>query len=161
MAIPCGPKFEPLCRDMYAEDEDWNEFNDINKLQRHIPFPKELMTQLRCRRAEERARETPTLTGCPCNFLGYVGREVGDDLLAEMGLLSEWSLVEETNGEVYAARVLPQLNSPWQKHSSLSNPHARTPNARRLNTSGSSNLQLLVNEALKSKRSLDQCHQIS
>lgn len=27
-----GPKFEPLYRDMYDEDEDWNEFNDINKI---------------------------------------------------------------------------------------------------------------------------------
>ena len=32
MAIPGGPKFEPLFRDIYAEDEDWNEFNDINKI---------------------------------------------------------------------------------------------------------------------------------
>jgi len=31
MAIPGGPKFEPLHRDV-EEDEDWNEFNDINKL---------------------------------------------------------------------------------------------------------------------------------
>eukprot|EP00917_Polyrhabdina_sp_WS-2016_P008736 GHVP01019511.1.p1 GENE.GHVP01019511.1~~GHVP01019511.1.p1 ORF type:complete len:2341 (+),score=339.36 GHVP01019511.1:584-7606(+) len=32
MAIPGGPKFEPLYRDMYEDDEDWNEFNDINKI---------------------------------------------------------------------------------------------------------------------------------
>ncbi len=32
MAIPGGPKFEPLYRDMDAFDEDWNEFNDINKI---------------------------------------------------------------------------------------------------------------------------------
>ena len=32
MAIPGGPKFEPLFRDVYDADEDWNEFNDINKL---------------------------------------------------------------------------------------------------------------------------------
>merc|ERR1719409_1634169 len=32
MAIPGGPKFEPLHRDTYDEDEDWNEFNDINKI---------------------------------------------------------------------------------------------------------------------------------
>ena len=30
--IPGGPKFEPLFRDMDTRDEDWNEFNDINKL---------------------------------------------------------------------------------------------------------------------------------
>ncbi|KAK6912228.1 Pre-mRNA-processing-splicing factor 8, U6-snRNA-binding [Dillenia turbinata] len=29
---PSGPKFEPLFRDMEKGDEDWNEFNDINKL---------------------------------------------------------------------------------------------------------------------------------
>ncbi|KAF2323227.1 hypothetical protein GH714_034239 [Hevea brasiliensis] len=29
---PSGPKFEPLYRDMEKGDEDWNEFNDINKL---------------------------------------------------------------------------------------------------------------------------------
>jgi pre-mRNA-processing factor 8 len=32
VAIPGGPKFEPLYRDAYEEDEDWNEFNDINKI---------------------------------------------------------------------------------------------------------------------------------
>ena len=32
MAIPGGPKFEPLFRDVQDEDEDWNEFNDINKI---------------------------------------------------------------------------------------------------------------------------------
>ena len=31
IAIPGGPKFEPLYRDL-DEDEDWNEFNDINKI---------------------------------------------------------------------------------------------------------------------------------
>merc|ERR1719230_1417782 len=32
MAIPGGPKFEPLFRDVDTNDEDWNEFNDINKI---------------------------------------------------------------------------------------------------------------------------------
>ncbi|OXB40064.1 pre-mRNA-processing-splicing factor 8 [Cryptococcus neoformans] len=32
IALPGGPKFEPLYRDMDAFDEDWNEFNDINKI---------------------------------------------------------------------------------------------------------------------------------
>ncbi|KAJ8952187.1 hypothetical protein NQ318_022637 [Aromia moschata] len=39
MAIPGGPKFEPLIKDMnpainfrFIIDEDWNEFNDINKI---------------------------------------------------------------------------------------------------------------------------------
>jgi pre-mRNA-processing factor 8 len=32
MAIPGGPRFEPLYRDIFEEDEDWNEFNDINKI---------------------------------------------------------------------------------------------------------------------------------
>ena len=32
MAIPGGPKFEPLYRDIIEDDEDWNEFNDINKI---------------------------------------------------------------------------------------------------------------------------------
>ncbi|EGR30484.1 pre-mRNA processing factor 8, putative [Ichthyophthirius multifiliis] len=31
MAIPGGPKFEPLYRDL-EEDDDWNEFNDLNKI---------------------------------------------------------------------------------------------------------------------------------
>lgn len=30
--IPGGPKFEPLFRDADEDDEDWNEFNDINKI---------------------------------------------------------------------------------------------------------------------------------
>ena len=32
MAIPGGPKFEPLYQDADLYDEDWNEFNDINKV---------------------------------------------------------------------------------------------------------------------------------
>lgn len=32
MAIPGGPKFEPMYKDINPADEDWNEFNDINKL---------------------------------------------------------------------------------------------------------------------------------
>jgi pre-mRNA-processing factor 8 len=32
MAIPSGPKFEPLYRDLNEDDEDWNEFNDIHKI---------------------------------------------------------------------------------------------------------------------------------
>ncbi|CAJ2664774.1 unnamed protein product [Trifolium pratense] len=32
VCIPGGPKFEPLYRDMEKGEEDWNEFNDINKL---------------------------------------------------------------------------------------------------------------------------------
>lgn len=36
MALPGGPKFEPLFRDTDPGDEDWDEFNDINKVHRHI-----------------------------------------------------------------------------------------------------------------------------
>ncbi|WOO77065.1 Pre-mRNA-processing-splicing factor 8 [Vanrija pseudolonga] len=32
IALPGGPKFEPMYRDMDSFDEDWNEFNDINKV---------------------------------------------------------------------------------------------------------------------------------
>ena len=32
MAIPGGPKYEPLFRDVDVGDDDWNEFNDINKI---------------------------------------------------------------------------------------------------------------------------------
>ncbi|KAK0546006.1 pre-mRNA-splicing factor 8 [Tilletia horrida] len=32
MAIPGGPKFEPLHKDVEGYDDDWNEFNDIHKV---------------------------------------------------------------------------------------------------------------------------------
>ena len=32
VAIPGGPKFEPLVKENAYVDEDWNEFNDINKI---------------------------------------------------------------------------------------------------------------------------------
>jgi len=32
LAIPGGPKFEPLFRDNDVDEDDWNEFNDINKI---------------------------------------------------------------------------------------------------------------------------------
>jgi len=32
VAIPGGPKFEPLYRMVDVDEEDWNEFNDVNKI---------------------------------------------------------------------------------------------------------------------------------
>ena len=32
VAIPGGPKYEPLVKDVAILDDDWNEFNDINKI---------------------------------------------------------------------------------------------------------------------------------
>ena len=32
VAIPGGPKFEPLYREIDVDEEDWNEFNDVNKI---------------------------------------------------------------------------------------------------------------------------------
>ncbi len=46
MAIPGGPKFEPLFRDMDTRDEDWNEFNDINKLIIRSPIRTEYKVRL-------------------------------------------------------------------------------------------------------------------
>ena len=63
------------------------------------------MTQLRCRKAEERARATTIHTGCPCKFVGYVGQDVGNHLQKDTGLLYEWCLVKKTNGEAYTVRV--------------------------------------------------------
>ena len=37
LAIPGGPKFEPLYKDL-DNDEDWNEFNDINKIIIRLPI---------------------------------------------------------------------------------------------------------------------------
>ena len=39
IAIPGGPKFEPLFRDVPGkEEEDWNEFNDVNKIIIRVSF---------------------------------------------------------------------------------------------------------------------------
>lgn len=32
LAIPGGPKFEPLFKDVEGHEDDWNEFNDVNKI---------------------------------------------------------------------------------------------------------------------------------
>lgn len=32
IALPGGPKFEPLVKDAHQADEDWNEFNDLEKI---------------------------------------------------------------------------------------------------------------------------------
>jgi hypothetical protein len=47
MAIPGGPKFEPLFRDVDPADEDWNEFNDINKIIIRQPKRTEYCIQVR------------------------------------------------------------------------------------------------------------------
>ena len=38
VAIPGGPKFEPLFRDADADEEDWNEFNDVGKVIMRSPI---------------------------------------------------------------------------------------------------------------------------
>lgn len=65
MAIPGGPKFEPLFRDMDTRDEDWNEFNDINKL------------IIRRARGRGRARALCFLGGGPQRRLGAAARARG------------------------------------------------------------------------------------
>ena len=52
VAIPGSPKFEPLYRDMGAFEEDWNEFNDVNKVI--------ILQQIRARR--DVASPTSTVT---------------------------------------------------------------------------------------------------
>ncbi len=37
-AIPGGPKFEPLFRDADPAEDDWNEFNDLNKVIIRVPI---------------------------------------------------------------------------------------------------------------------------
>lgn len=54
MCIPGGPKFEPLFRDMDTRDEDWNEFNDINKLIIRSP----IRTEYKVRPAPRRPANT-------------------------------------------------------------------------------------------------------
>ena len=44
LAIPGGPKYEPLFRDADPSEDDWNEFNDINKIIVRVPL--ELNTRL-------------------------------------------------------------------------------------------------------------------
>lgn len=41
IAIPGGPKFEPLFRDADGRDDDWNEFNDIHKIVIRAPIRSE------------------------------------------------------------------------------------------------------------------------
>ena len=38
LAIPGGPKYEPLFRDQDPSEDDWNEFNDINKIIVRVPI---------------------------------------------------------------------------------------------------------------------------
>lgn len=46
MAVRGGPKFEPLFNDMDANDDDWNEFNDLNKIIIRNPIKTEYMVAL-------------------------------------------------------------------------------------------------------------------
>lgn len=69
MCIPGGPKFEPLFRDMDTRDEDWNEFNDINKLIIRSPIRTEYKVKIlyfsRIRFSRERNMlNCRTSTGC-------------------------------------------------------------------------------------------------
>ena len=81
------------------------QFNHIVDELQNVPFPKELMAQLRCKRAEQRAKETTILTGCPCEFIGYDGRDVGKQLRTETNLHVQWRFVTKANGEPYTVRV--------------------------------------------------------
>jgi pre-mRNA-processing factor 8 len=57
MAIPGGPKFEPLHRDTYDEDEDWNEFNDTRSSC--------VMRSVRSTRSPSHSSTTPAHAKCP------------------------------------------------------------------------------------------------
>ncbi|KAL6135304.1 hypothetical protein ACLB2K_067532 [Fragaria x ananassa] len=79
ISIPAGLKFEPLFRDTETGEEDWNEFNDINKLIIRSPLRSE------CRIAfpslyNSRPRKVHTLvvayhksSQCLCRFSSAAG----------------------------------------------------------------------------------------
>eukprot|EP00961_Rhodomonas_salina_P223788 3026004-Rhodomonas_salina.2 len=58
LSIPGGPKFEPLFRDDNVDEEDWNEFNDINK----IIIRQQIRTEYRVLRAPSQ-RAPPAVSG--------------------------------------------------------------------------------------------------
>ena len=47
VAIPGGPKYEPLVKDAAILDDDWNEFNDINKVGLPFLFYPQIHTKMR------------------------------------------------------------------------------------------------------------------
>ena len=45
VAIPGGPKFEPLYKESGVDEDDWNEFNDVNKIIIRNPIRTEYVRQ--------------------------------------------------------------------------------------------------------------------
>lgn len=68
MCIPGGPKFEPLFRDMDTRDEDWNEFNDINKLIIRSPIRTEYKVHL----IKLQDRSAPAAGDSQCAIYGVI-----------------------------------------------------------------------------------------
>ena len=45
------------------------------------------------------------MTGCPCKIVGYVGQDIGKQLLVETNLVFEWCFVTKTAGEPYTVHI--------------------------------------------------------
>ena len=80
-------------------------YDNVGGGMQNIPFPPELTTELRCRKAEQRAKETAMLTCCPCKFIGYVGQDLGAHVVKETELIFEWISVTKKFGESHIVRA--------------------------------------------------------
>ena len=85
----CKVVFEVILPDMTPCLTAAVEFKNIADGKQNIPFPQQMTTELRCRKAEKRAKETTALTGCPSRFCGYAGQDNGNELIKDTDLIFE------------------------------------------------------------------------
>jgi hypothetical protein len=77
LAIPGGPKFEPLYRDMDTFDEDWNEFNDIGKVIIRQQIPCRTSVQLSSGRKTKFVFIIYSVLDLPAPSMSYARRRRG------------------------------------------------------------------------------------
>jgi len=100
VAIPGGPKFEPLFRDVVEEDEDWNDFNDITKLIIRKPIRTEYRIAFpHVYNSRPRKVKLAPYHYVASNYVGDADEEEDDD-------------GEEENGMVWCFAAYPTVLNP-------------------------------------------------
>ena len=72
---------------------------------RPVPFPQKAVSEIRRRKAAEKAQEAARSSGCPCIMRGYVGEDDGQHITLDTKIIFEWLHVRKRDGDPHVCQI--------------------------------------------------------
>ena len=80
-------------------------YDNIASDGRPVPFPQKAVSEIRRRKAAEKAQEAARSSGCPCIMKGYVGEDDAQHITLDTKIMFEWLHVRKRNGDPHVCQI--------------------------------------------------------